>query len=211
VTARAAATAPLVVDVQNDFTEGGSLPVSGGAAVAAAIGAYLRDDGCSYDLVVATQDWRVDSGPHFARPQGPDLVDTWPVHRVAGTHGAGLHPNLSRKLGTDLRSAVDATLRKGERPAAYSGFEAATGTGQLLGDLLAGAGLTAVDVVGIASSHCVAATAHDAVAVAVAAGLTTRVPTDLTAGVTSELEAAAYQGRRAAGVELIASAATGQF
>jgi nicotinamidase/pyrazinamidase len=193
----------LVIDVQNDFTEGGSLPVPGGAAVAAAVGAYVREHRSGYDLIVATQDWHVDPGRHFAGEQAPDFVDTWPVHCVAGSPGAQLHTNLSEGLGSDFAAQLDFLLRKGEYAAAYSGFEAVTSNGTTLLEILADSQVRDVDVVGIASSHCVAATALDAAA----AGLRTRVLTDLTVGVTLEAEAAAFVRLRAAGVELAQSVA----
>ena len=107
----------IVVDVQNDFCEGGSLPVTGGAAVARAVTDFLHAEGPQYAAVVGTRDWHVDPGPHFA-PE-PDFVDNWPVHCVAGTPGAESHPALDT-------SAVQAWFTKGEHGAAYSGFEGAT-------------------------------------------------------------------------------------
>src|SRR3712207_2384565 len=106
----------LVVDVQNDFCEGGSLAVAGGAAVAAAISAHVASS--SYDHVVATRDYHVDPGSHFS--ETPDFVDSWPVHCVAGTPGASFHPEL------DV-TAVEAVFSKGAHAAAYSGFEGASG------------------------------------------------------------------------------------
>ena len=140
----------IVVDVQVDFCEGGSLAVPGGAEVAAAISDYLRAHRDEYELVVATRDWHVDPGPHFGSP--PDYRDTWPVHCVAGTPGASFHPDFD--LG-----AVDAVVSKGERAAAYSGFEGQTDDGRPLAEVLAGAGVTEVDVSGLATDYCVRATA----------------------------------------------------
>src|SRR4051794_17485457 len=172
----------LVVDVQNDFTEGGSLPVTGGAAVAQAIGSFARERGTAYDVVVTTQDWHVDPGPHFSAE--PDYVTTWPVHCVAGTPGAELHPGL----GADFAAAVaDVGVKKGERAAAYSGFEAVTVEGEQLARWLSRHGVDTVDVVGIATDHCVRATALDAVAT----GLATRVLLPLCAGVSPDTTDAA--------------------
>ena len=89
-----AARAVIVVDVQNDFCEGGSLSVVGGAAVAAAISAYVRET--PYHHVVATRDHHVDPGIHFS--EHPDYVDTWPPHCVRGTTGADYHPDLDSTL-----------------------------------------------------------------------------------------------------------------
>ena len=183
----------IVVDVQNDFCEGGSLAVAGGAAVASALSDLLGGDH-GYDHVVATQDHHIDPGAHFS--ETPDFVDTWPPHGVAGTAEAELHPALT---GID----ADAAVKKGQYAAAYSGFEGLDATGTSLAALLATAGVTAVDVVGIAESHCVKETALDAVR----EQLPTRVLTDLTVPVTPELGEAARDRMRTAGVELVTSEA----
>ena len=158
----------IVVDVQNDFCEGGSLAVAGGAAVAAAISWLLAGDH-GYDHVVATRDHHIDPGAHFS--PDPDFVDSWPPHCVVGTPGADFHPSLA---GYDFEAVFD----KGEYAAAYSGFEGRS-DGVALGDWLAAHGVTAVDIVGIATDYCVRATALDAAR----AGLATRVLTNLTAAV----------------------------
>lgn len=182
----------LVVDVQPTFCEGGALGVEGGNAVAEAVADFAarrRDD---YVLVATTQDWHIDPGDHFS--ETPDFVDTWPPHGVAGTAEAELHPALA-----DLRP--DVSVRKGQYAAAYSGFEGTDQQGRALAALLGAAGVTAVDVVGIAESHCVLATALDAVDI----GLRTRVLTDLTVPVTPEQGAAARERLAAEGVELLPS------
>jgi len=184
----------IVVDVQPTFCEGGALPVAGGNRVAAAVAAYAAAHRDRYALVVTTQDWHVDPGEHFS--DDPDLADTWPPHGVAGTPEAELHPALA-----DLHP--DAQVKKGEHAAAYSGFEGVAPDGRPLAAVLASAGIDAVDVVGIAESHCVKATALDAVA----EGLSTRVLTDLTVPVTPESGTAARAELAAAGVELLGSAA----
>jgi len=176
----------IVVDVQNDFCEGGSLAVTGGTAVAAAITEHVRSAG--YDHVVATRDHHVDPGHHFA--EHPDFLETWPAHCVVGTGGVELHANLDRE-------ALEAVFDKGEYAAAYSGFEG-TADGVLLADWLRGHGVDAVDVVGIATDHCVRATALDAVG----NGFATRVLLPLTAGVAEASTEAALEQLRAAGVEL---------
>lgn len=200
-------TALIVVDVQNDFCEGGSLAVTGGGATAAAISEFIEDHHTDYHAIVATQDWHVDPGTHFS--ETPDFVDSWPVHCVADTDGAEPHPEFE----TDR---IEAWFRKGEFEAAYSGFEGvlapetstplgafeeesgdnagedteqagpeqaseASPDGQSLGldDWLREHGIEAVDIVGIATDHCVRATALDAVD----AGYETRVLVDLTAAV----------------------------
>src|SRR3712207_6288169 len=106
----------VVVDVQNDFCEGGSLAVAGAAAVAAAITEHVRTAGEAYAHVVATRDHHIDPGGHFA--EQPDYLDTWPAHCVVGTHGAQLHPSLDQ-------GPLEDVFDKGEHAAAYSGFEGA--------------------------------------------------------------------------------------
>lgn len=162
----------VVVDVQSDFCEGGSLAVSGGAAVAASINEVLSGDH-GYDLVVATRDHHIDPGPHFS--ETPDFIDSWPPHCVAGTPGAGFHPNL---VWRDFAGVFD----KGEYAAAYSGFEGADHSADDIGleSFLRDRGVTEVDVCGIATDYCVNATAVDAVA----AGFSTSVLMGLTAAVT---------------------------
>lgn len=187
----------LVVDVQPTFCEGGALPVPGGNAVAEAIADFAAAHRSAYDLVVTTQDWHVNPGRHFAvPPQEPDFVDTWPPHGVAGTPEAELHPALAH-LGADV------AVKKGAYAAAYSGFEGVDPDGVPLADVLERAGIEAVDVVGIAESHCVKQTALDAVA----HHFRTRVFTDLTVPVTPELGAAARTAMAEVGVELVESAA----
>jgi nicotinamidase/pyrazinamidase len=177
----------IVVDVQNDFCEGGSLAVAGGAAVAAEVSAHIAKGG--YDHVVATRDYHVDPGGHFS--ETPDFVDSWPVHCVAGTPGASFHPEL------DV-TAVQAVFSKGAYEAAYSGFEGCGGDGEQLTDWLRVRDVDQVDVVGIATDHCVRATAIDAVR----AGFATTVLLDLTAGVSAATVDGALAKLRDAGVVL---------
>ena len=191
----ASGRALIVVDVQPTFCEGGELAVEGGNAVAEAVALFAAEHRSAYDLVVTTQDWHVDPGHHFATPpEVPDFVDTWPPHGLAGTPNAELHPALAGLV-------PDASVRKGEYQAAYSGFEGVDGEGRSLAQILQEAGVSSVDVVGIAESHCVLATALDAHAL----GLVTRVLTDLTVPVSAELGAAARTQLAAAGVGLARS------
>ena len=178
----------IVVDVQNDFCEGGSLAVAGGAAVAEAITEHVRTSGSEYAHVVATRDHHVDPGGHFA--EQPDFLDTWPAHCVVGTGGVELHPALDR-------DPIEAVFDKGEYAAAYSGFEGSA-DGVPLAEWLRERGVDAVDVVGIATDHCVRATALDAIA----QGFATRVLLPLTAGVAEGTTEAALDQLRTAGVEL---------
>ncbi|MFD9245362.1 nicotinamidase [Streptomyces sp. NPDC059556] len=187
----------IVVDVQNDFCEGGSLAVTGGADVAAAITDLVgQTAGSAYRHVVATRDHHVDPGPHFA-PAGeePDYVTSWPVHCVAGTEGVGFHPNFAPAVAS---GAIDAVFDKGAYDAAYSGFEGHDENGRTLAEWLRERDVTEVDVVGIATDHCVRATALDAAR----AGFRTHVLLDLTAGVAKGTTDRALEELRTAGVEL---------
>ncbi|HEY7225521.1 MAG TPA: isochorismatase family protein [Micromonosporaceae bacterium] len=189
----------LIVDVQNDFCEGGSLPVVGGAAVAASISALLAAEASQrseggvprWDHIVATQDHHIDPGNHFA--EHPDFVDTWPAHCVVGTVGAQFHPALD----TDRFEAV---FVKGEHRAAYSGFEGRAG-GISLAAWLRMRGVTEVEIAGLTTDHCVRASALDAVH----DGFTTTVLLDHTAGVAAPTTADAIDAMRQAGVRLIGS------
>jgi nicotinamidase/pyrazinamidase len=184
----------IVVDVQNDFCEGGSLPVGGGADVAAAITDLVGEAAAvGYRHVIATRDCHISPGDHFA--ERPDYGRSWPVHCVAGTEGVGFHPNFAPAVAS---GAIDAVFDKGAYAAAYSGFEGADENGVPLAAWLRGRGVTEVDVVGIATDHCVRATALDAAR----EGFTTRVLLDLTAGVAAESTERALEELRGAGVEL---------
>ena len=166
----------IVVDVQNDFCEGGSLPVTGGAQVAHDIAEVLRHwttndpDRPDYDYIVATKDHHVDPGHHWSHE--PDYADSWPVHCRVGSDGEAFHPNLDPQ-------PFDAIFLKGEHAAAYSGFEGSTTDGVGLSDWLTQHEVRQVDVCGLATDYCVKATALDAVA----AGLETRVLSRLCAAV----------------------------
>ncbi|MCK5891974.1 isochorismatase family protein [Aeromicrobium sp.] len=178
-------TALIVVDVQNDFCEGGSLAVAGGAQVAADVAALIESG--AYATVVATRDHHIDPGSHFS--QTPDYVDSWPPHCVVGTPGAELH----EPLRADHFAAV---FLKGEYEAAYSGFEGHDADRATLARWLRDAGVTAVDVVGIATDHCVRATALDAAR----EGFDVRVVEGLTAAVDPENLDRVRQELTAAGV-----------
>lgn len=187
--------AMVVVDVQNDFCEGGSLPVAGGARVAHDIGEVLHRwsqralDAPDYAHVVATKDHHVDPGDHWARE--PDFAESWPVHCKVGTDGEGFHPNLDPQ-------PFDAIFLKGEHAAAYSGFEGRTTGGVGLADWLRQHEVTDIDVAGLATDYCVRATALDGVR----EGFAVRVLTRLCAGVAEETSHAALAELAAAGVDV---------
>ncbi|WP_129308908.1 isochorismatase family protein [Streptomyces sp. L2] len=185
----------IVVDVQNDFCEGGSLAVAGGADVAAAITELIGQaaGGAGYRHVVATRDHHIAPGGHFA--DDPDYVHSWPAHCVAGTEGVGFHPNFAPAVAS---GAVDAVFDKGAYSAAYSGFEGADENGVSLAAWLRARHIDEVDVVGIATDHCVRATALDAAE----EGFRTQVLLDLTAGVSADSTDRALEALRSAGITL---------
>ncbi|MFE7356678.1 isochorismatase family protein [Streptomyces sp. NPDC057543] len=183
----------IVVDVQNDFCEGGSLAVAGGSDVAAAITDLIGEAQAGYRHVVATRDHHIDPGSHFS--DQPDFEYSWPPHCVAGTEGVGFHPNFAPAVAS---GAIDAVFDKGAYAAAYSGFEGLDENGVGLADWLRDRRVTEVDVVGIATDHCVRATALDAVR----AGFTTHVLLDLTAGVAEATTDRALEELRRVGVKL---------
>ena len=157
-------SALVVVDVQNDFADpGGSLSVRGGADIVPLVNEAVAAADAGGALVAYTQDWHPPHTPHFAQDGG-----IWPVHCVAGTWGAELHPNL------DVRGP---RVRKGSHGEdGYSGFtmrDPTTGATQPteLEGLLRDRGVTRVAVCGLATDYCVRATALDAVRLGFAAVL----------------------------------------
>lgn len=188
------AKALIVVDVQNDFCEGGALAVIGGNHVAADIATFLRDQGEGYELVVATRDWHNpdgDNGGHFS--EDPDFIETWPPHCVSDTEGAAFHPDV---WPAEL-AYPNVEVRKGQGKPAYSGFEGITADGESLCDLLKGAGVNEVEVVGLAFDYCVRATAIDAVV----CGMDTTILKPLTAAI--HHDGAAEEELTAAGVRVV--------
>lgn len=181
-------TALIIVDLQRDFCEGGSLAVAGGSAVAAAITTHLRAASSAYQHVVATRDHHIDPGDHFA--DDPDFSRSWPAHCVVDTSGVEFHPNLDQ-------SYVQAVFDKGEYAAAYSGFEGFA-DGVALAQWLTERCVAHVDIVGIATDYCVRHTALDAARL----GFSTRVLIELTAGVAAASSAAAIDEFRSTGIEV---------
>jgi nicotinamidase/pyrazinamidase len=183
----------LVVDVQNDFCEGGALGVDGGARVASGITDHIEAHGSDYVVVVASRDWHDpdnDNGGHFAHDgEEPNFLTTWPVHCVAGTTGAEYHPVLTLPDHT-------IHVKKGQGMPSYSMFEGHSDDGHTVEEILTNAGVTVVDVVGIATDHCVRASALDAKA----AGFAVRVINDLVAAVSHDTERTARREMTEAGV-----------
>jgi nicotinamidase/pyrazinamidase len=189
----------LIVDVQPTFCEGGELAVAGGNLVADRIGEYVRAHRDGYQLTITSQDWHSDPGGHFS--PHPDFVDSWPPHGLAGTPNAELHPAVATALAP---AGADVTIKKGLYQAAYSAFDGTAPDGRTLAEVLTTAGIRELDVCGIAESHCVRASALDALA----AGLEVRLLTDLTVPVTAESGAAARAEISSAGGVLATSGAS---
>jgi nicotinamidase/pyrazinamidase len=186
----------LIIDVQNDFCEGGSLAVEGGASVAAGITELLLEAKNEYDVVIASRDWHDatnDNGGHFAQgTAAPDFVNTWPVHCVAETVGAEYHSALQLDL-------IDFHIEKGQGKPAYSIFEGTTREGEEFSDLLDRLGVTHVDVVGLATDYCVLASALDSRK----KGLSVRVLSNLIAGVSHETSNNALSRMANSGCEIV--------
>lgn len=190
----------IVVDVQNDFTEGGSLPVTGGRDVASMISAHLAAHGDDYTAIIASRDWHdpdnTNHGHFAAEGEAPDYTTTWPVHCVAGTHGAEFSPALSTRRLTH-------EVHKGMGEPAYSAFEGITADGKTLATILREAHVTEVDVVGLATDYCVKATAI----AARAHNLDVNVLLHLTAGVAPDTTKQAIADMEDAGVAVTAERA----
>lgn len=185
----------ILTDVQNDFCEGGSLAVAGGAEVARRISDYVSGHAHEYATIVATADWHEDPGNHFS--DHPDFLDTWPPHCRIGTQGARFHPAVEPAF-----DHVEAVFHKGHHAAAYSGFEGFAEVGDQhvsLAGWLRDRAIEQVDIVGIATDHCVRATALDAAG----EGFDTTVLLNLTAGVARASTDAALTALRAAAVRLV--------
>ncbi len=188
----------IVVDVQNDFCEGGALPVHGGAEVAYRIGTLLHHwsekdpKAPDYAVAVATRHHHIDPGSHFAAPgTRPDFVESWPPHCVVGTDGAAFHPNLDPQ-------PFDAIFLKGEHSPADSAFEGRTADGVPLAEWLRRHGITDVDVCGV-PTDCVRRTTLDAVH----EGFSVRLLTDLVAGADEGASKATLEEMRSAGAALV--------
>ncbi|WP_367179063.1 isochorismatase family protein [uncultured Corynebacterium sp.] len=155
-------TAFVVVDAQNDFSQGGSLAVAGAIEAYKATHRHLAGRAGKYSVLVTTRDNHIDPGDHWS--DEPDFVDSWPRHCAAGEPGSDYHPEMKRAL--DYFAAVNPQVpridvTKGEYEAAYSGFEGKTEAGVTLADALRAADVERLEVVGVATDHCVRATVLD--------------------------------------------------
>jgi len=204
----------LGVDLTPTFCEGGGLPVEGGNDTAERAAAYLDEHGADYDLLVFSEDWHIDPGEHWAAEgTDPDYALTWPVHGPAGTDEARVHPVVRAALDRLAERGIPVHLvRKGMYEAAYSAFEGVVvendpgelePVGPALAEWLHARAVTHVDVIGIATDHCVRASSLDAAA----EGFEVRLLADLMVGVAPETTAAALEEMQAVGVERTTSTA----
>jgi nicotinamidase/pyrazinamidase len=159
------AAALVIVDFQNDFTAGGALAVTDGDAIADPINELI--DGGEFELVIATRDWHPPDHESFAIHGG-----TWPVHCVAGSHGAELHPSLRSER-------IDLIVDKGQDSATdgYSAFEDTE-----LEPMLRARGIDELMICGLATDYCVKRTALDALS----AGFAVRIDSRCVRGVDTQ-------------------------
>jgi nicotinamidase/pyrazinamidase len=175
----------IVLDVQNDFCEGGSLAVPGGAQTAHDIAEVLHHwvlkdpKAADYSHVVATKDHHIDPGGHWSKE--PDFRDSWPVHCKVGTDGEAFHPNLDPQ-------PFEAIFLKGRAPGDVG-----------LADWLRSHEVTDLDLCGIATDYCVRTTALDALA----EGFNVRVLSDLCAGIAEDTSRGALEELRKAGATVV--------
>ena len=173
----------IVVDVQKDFVEGGSLAVVGGRTTARQISSYVHEHHSDYAAVVCTKDWHIggdhNNGGHFALEGTPDNKETWPPHCVQDSPGAEFDPNLKPLEWPTFYPGFQVFL-KGRGVPAYSGFDGRNSAGQSLDIYLRRMKqITDVDVCGLATDYCVRATWQAAQVL----GFNVRLLVDLTAAV----------------------------
>jgi nicotinamidase/pyrazinamidase len=147
----------LVVDVQIDFVEGGSLGVKGGMQTAAMIARHVRHFKNEYQFVVASRDYHESAPDHISAT--PDFVNTWPPHCMVGTPGAAFVPTIQNLVREKL---IQTVVTKGRNAAAYSAFDGVDARGHPLLEVLKENRVDHIDVCGIATDYCVRASALDA-------------------------------------------------
>lgn len=179
----------LVIDVQNDFCEGGALPVAHGAEIARRITQFIRQRVGTYELILASQDCHVEPKGHFSSK--PDFVFSWSIHALKGSYGSQLHQALDSSL-------IDHVIYKGEYKGAFSAFEGITSAGEYLLELLERREIEVVDICGIATDFCVLHTALDAID----SGFPTTVFLDLIGGVSEQGSIDALEELQSRGVNL---------
>jgi nicotinamidase/pyrazinamidase len=188
----------LIVDVQADFVEGGSLGVKGGLQVAAMIARHIRHFKNEYQFVVASRDYHENAPDHIS--DNPDFTNTWPPHCMVGTPGAAFVPTIQNLV---REKYIQEVVTKGRTAAAYSAFDGVDKRGHPLVDVLKEHRVDHIDVCGIATDYCVRASALDARK----HEFQVRVLTNLCAPVKEETGLQALEEMKAAGCQLQAATA----
>jgi nicotinamidase/pyrazinamidase len=188
----------LIVDVQVDFVEGGSLGVPGGLTVAAMIARHIRHFKNEYQFVVASRDYHENAPEHIS--DHPDFQTTWPPHCMVGTPGAAFVPTIQNLVREKF---IHEVVTKGRNAAAYSAFEGLDKRGHPLLDVLKEHRIDHIDVCGIATDYCVRASALDARK----HEFQVRVLVNLCAAVKEETGHQAMEEMKAAGCQLQAATA----
>ena len=137
----------------------GELPVAEGAVILPLVNQLLTSAAASGLALFTTQDWHPRATAHFA--ERPDYTTTWPVHCVAGSAGAGLHPDLVVPAGTTAFVKGMEVLLDGADDTSYSAWNGSTHAGQSLASYLAAQQAQTVYLAGLALDYCVAHTALD--------------------------------------------------
>ena len=188
----------LVVDLQNDFVEGGALPVPSGTQVVAQVARHVRHFRSEYSFVVATRDLHEDPPDHFS--DQPDYIKTWPPHGVRGTSGAVLCTPISNLVREKIIGAV---MDKGRHAAAFSAFEAQDLRGHVLVDVLREQRVDHIDICGLITEYTILATALDARTYE----FQVRILVNLCAAANPEAGLRAFEEMKAAGCQLMAASA----
>ena len=188
----------MIVDVQVDFVEGGSLGVKGGLLVAAMIARHIRHFKNEYQFVVASRDYHENAPDHISA--NPDYVNTWPPHCMVGTPGAAFVPTIQNLV---REKYIQTVVTKGRNAAAYSAFDGLDNRGHPLLEVLKEQRIDHIDVCGIATDYCVRASALDARK----NQFQVRVLVNLCAPVDEAQGQAALEEMRLAGIQLQAATA----
>jgi nicotinamidase/pyrazinamidase len=188
----------LIVDLQNDFVEGGSLPVPGGMQVAAHVARHVRHFRSEYAFVVASRDIHEDPPDHFA--DQPDYITTWPKHGLVGTPGGALVTPIYNLVREKL---IQVVVDKGRHAAATSAFEALDARGHPLLDVLREQRVDHIDICGLITEYCIRASALDARKHEFQA----RVLVNLCGAANPQAGQLAFEEMKAAGCQLMAASA----
>jgi len=201
-----------IIDVQSGFmpaAEGerlgvagfGELPVTDGEQIVSPVNQLIAAFAVSKDAAIfTTQDWHPAVTAHFS--ETPDFATNWPVHCVAGTPGAELHPDIVvPATATRIVKGFEA-LKNGADDTSYSGYFGVTEGILTLPEWLGDRGISKVVLGGLALDYCVGKTALD---IRNRMGIAVQVAFDATRSISDESEAAMLHDFQNAGVEIIDS------